>query len=32
MGEVGKVGVPVTHISDMRALFDGIPLDEMNSR
>src|SRR5689334_16186335 len=30
-GEVGKVGVPVTHIGDMRALFDGIPLDEMNT-
>src|SRR5918995_1155386 len=31
VGEVGKVGVPVTHIGDMRALFDGIPLDEMNT-
>jgi ethylmalonyl-CoA mutase len=30
-GEVGKVGVPVAHIGDMRALFDGIPLDEMNT-
>jgi (2R)-ethylmalonyl-CoA mutase len=30
-GEVGKVGVPVTHLGDMRALFDGIPLDEMNT-
>jgi len=30
-GEVGKVGVPVTHIGDMRALFDGIPLAEMNT-
>ncbi|SCX52551.1 (R)-ethylmalonyl-CoA mutase [Klenkia marina] len=30
-GEVGKVGVPVSHIGDMRALFDGIPLDEMNT-
>jgi (2R)-ethylmalonyl-CoA mutase len=30
-GEVGKVGVPVTHIGDMRALFDGIPLDTMNT-
>src|SRR5437763_15668133 len=30
-GEVGKVGVPVTHIGDMRALFDGIPMDEMNT-
>src|SRR6478609_1316955 len=31
VGEVGKVGVPVTHIGDMRALFDGIPLDQMNT-
>src|ERR687885_262550 len=31
VGEVGKVGVPITHIGDMRALFDGIPLDEMNT-
>src|SRR5437763_7971311 len=30
-GEVGKVGVPIAHIGDMRALFDGIPLDEMNT-
>ena len=30
-GEVGKVGVPVTSIDDMRALFDGIPLAEMNT-
>src|SRR5436190_11653614 len=30
-GEVGKVGVPVAHIGDMRALFDGIPLGEMNT-
>ena len=30
-GEVGKVGVPVTHLGDMRALFDGIPLDGMNT-
>ena len=30
-GEVGKVGVPVCHLGDMRALFDGIPLDEMNT-
>src|SRR5688572_2031564 len=30
-GEVGKVGVPVTSIDDMRALFDGIPLNEMNT-
>ena len=30
-GEVGKVGVPVTHLGDMHALVDGIPLDEMNT-
>ena len=30
-GEVGKVGVPVSHLGDMRALFDGIPLGEMNT-
>jgi (2R)-ethylmalonyl-CoA mutase len=30
-GEVGKVGVPVSHIGDMRALFAGIPLDQMNT-
>ena len=30
-GEVGKVGVPISHIGDMRALFDGIPLGEMNT-
>ena len=30
-GEVGKVGVPISHLGDMRALFDGIPLDEMNT-
>src|SRR6201994_2536900 len=30
-GEVGKVGVPISHIGDMRALFDGIPLDKMNT-
>src|SRR3712207_6150016 len=30
-GEVGKVGVPVTHLGDMRTLFDGIPLAEMNT-
>ena len=30
-GEVGKVGVPIAHIGDMRALFDGIPLDRMNT-
>lgn len=30
-GEVGKVGVPVSHIGDMRALFQDIPLGEMNT-
>ncbi len=30
-GEVGKVGVPVAHLGDMRALFDGIPLQRMNT-
>ncbi|QQQ75409.1 protein meaA [Saccharothrix sp. 6-C] len=30
-GEVGKVGVPVGHIGDMRQLFDGIPLGEANT-
>jgi (2R)-ethylmalonyl-CoA mutase len=30
-GEVGKVGVPVAHIGDMRALFAGLPLDQMNT-
>lgn len=30
-GEVGKVGVPVCHLGDMRALFDDIPLEKMNT-
>jgi len=30
-GEVGKVGVPIGHIDDMTALFEGIPLDRMNT-
>ena len=30
-GEVGKVGVPICHLGDMVALFDGIPLDKMNT-
>src|SRR5919201_1902430 len=30
-GEVGRVGVPVAHLGDLRALFDGIPLDRMNT-
>ncbi len=30
-GEVGKVGVPISHLGDMRLLFDGIPLEEMNT-
>ncbi|SOB99274.1 protein meaA [Stappia indica] len=30
-GEVGKVGVPIAHLGDMRALFDRIPLEQMNT-
>jgi (2R)-ethylmalonyl-CoA mutase len=30
-GEVGKVGVPIAHLGDMRALLDGIPLSDMNT-
>src|SRR5437667_7667031 len=30
-GEVGKVGVPVCHVGDMLTLFNGIPLDRMNT-
>ncbi|MEL6474933.1 MAG: methylmalonyl-CoA mutase family protein, partial [Pseudomonadota bacterium] len=30
-GEVGKVGVPISHLGDMRTLFDQIPLDQMNT-
>jgi len=30
-GEVGKVGVPISHLGDMRALFDAIPLGTMNT-
>ncbi|HMB78260.1 MAG TPA: protein meaA [Kiloniellaceae bacterium] len=30
-GEVGKVGVPISHLGDMRQLFEGIPLDRMNT-
>ncbi|EDZ44280.1 methylmalonyl-CoA mutase N-terminal domain subfamily [Rhodobacteraceae bacterium HTCC2083] len=30
-GEVGKVGVPVCHLGDMRTLFDQIPLEDMNT-
>jgi (2R)-ethylmalonyl-CoA mutase len=30
-GEVGKVGVSIAHLGDMRALMDGIPLDAMNT-
>ncbi len=30
-GEVGKVGVPVSHVGDLRALFDGIPMADMNT-
>src|SRR6476619_5535276 len=31
VGEVGKVGVPISHLGDMRRLFDGIPLAEANT-
>jgi ethylmalonyl-CoA mutase len=31
LGEVGKVGVPISHIGDMRALFHDLPLDQMNT-
>ncbi len=30
-GEFGKVGVPISHVADMAALFDGIPLNAMNT-
>ena len=30
-GEVGKVGVPISHLGDMNALFDGIPIAQMNT-
>src|SRR3546814_875089 len=30
-GEVGKVGVPIAHLGEMRELLDGIPLDQMNT-
>ena len=30
-GEVGKVGVPICHIDDMAQLFEGIPLEQMNT-
>lgn len=30
-GEVGKVGVPICHLGDMRTLFDGIPIAQMNT-
>ena len=30
-GEVGKVGVPISHLGDMRRLLQGIPLDAMNT-
>src|SRR5947208_1191850 len=30
-GEVGKVGVPISHLGDMKALFEDIPLDQMNT-
>jgi (2R)-ethylmalonyl-CoA mutase len=30
-GEVGKVGVPISHVEDMAELFEGIPLEKMNT-
>ena len=30
-GEVGKVGVPISHLGDMRTLLEGIPLGQMNT-
>jgi len=30
-GEVGKVGVPISHLGDMQTLFEGIPLERMNT-
>jgi ethylmalonyl-CoA mutase len=30
-GEVGKVGVPIPHLGEMRRLFEGIPITEMNT-
>ena len=30
-GEVGKVGVPIAHLGDMRALFEELPLESMNT-
>ena len=30
-GEVGKVGVPISHLGDMKTLFKDIPLDKMNT-
>ncbi|TNE57333.1 MAG: protein meaA [Alphaproteobacteria bacterium] len=30
-GEVGKVGVPISHLGDMTALFEGIPIEQMNT-
>ena len=30
-GEVGKVGVPISHLGDMKTVFEGIPLADMNT-
>ncbi|MEM1414647.1 MAG: protein meaA [Myxococcota bacterium] len=30
-GEVGKVGVPVSHLGDMRTLMGGLPVEQMNT-
>ncbi len=30
-GEVGRVGVPICHVGDMRASFEGLPVERMNT-
>src|SRR5437660_11967560 len=30
-GEVGRVGVPISHVGDLRAVFEGIPIGRMNT-
>src|SRR5918999_695173 len=30
-GEVGRVGVPISHLGDMRTVFDGIPIADINT-
>ncbi|HEX6206869.1 MAG TPA: methylmalonyl-CoA mutase family protein, partial [Actinomycetota bacterium] len=31
VGEVGRVGVPISHLGDMRTVLEGIPVAEMNT-